>query len=380
MRYRTMTRSAPGLRHAPWFVALVLITFAAIAPRAEAAFPGRDGKLVFSVEGDILLANANGTGLEHLTSGPARDDSPSWSADGKLIVFVRNGVIHTMRANGRDLRSTRVSGRDPRWHPDRTLIVFWESEGVSTMRPDGHAVRLILKSEFAPFFFHTWRYPAWSVRGELLVSEAEADLEGTFSDVVPFDDCPFDAERAEWSPDGRMLAVMGFAAQICLTDGISGPEELQDVFATDVAWSPAGDRLAFGGAGALQIVDLEGNILRAFGFDVGAVDWQPVCTVIGTPGDDVISGTGGDDVICGLGGDDELLGLGGSDVIYAGSGNDYLGGGPGDDLLFGGFQVDSLFGHGGDDLLNGGPEVDRRCNGGSGTDRAVDCEVSFRVP
>ena len=68
------------------------------------------------------------------------------------------------------------------------------------------------------------------------------------------------------------------------------------------------------------------------------------CTIVGTPGPDVLRGTKRDDFICGLGGDDKLLGRGGDDVLQGGGGDDLLVGGPGDDVLGGGR---------GDDTLNG---------------------------
>ncbi|MDQ3663416.1 MAG: hypothetical protein M3353_01980, partial [Actinomycetota bacterium] len=46
---------------------------------------------------------------------------------------------------------------------------------------------------------------------------------------------------------------------------------------------------------------------------------QPVCTVTGTAGADVLVGTRRTDVICGLGGNDELRGVRGGDVLRGGA-------------------------------------------------------------
>jgi len=73
------------------------------------------------------------------------------------------------------------------------------------------------------------------------------------------------------------------------------------------------------------------------------------CTIVGTPGDDVLVGTSGNDVICGRGGNDVIRGLAGDDILL---------GGPGDDRLFGGPGADRLSGDQGDDVLNGGPGRD----------------------
>lgn len=363
-------------------LAIALVVWLTAAPAARASFPGSDGLLLFMSDGDLFLVRADGTGLRPLTSGTFLDEHPSWSADGKLIAFVRDGVIHTMWADGTHIRSTGVVGFSPRWYPDRTRIAFWNIEGVWTMRPSGRGRRLIFETRFGPGFEQAYRHPVYSVDGNLAVSFSEFTTDSSFVDILvesppPLNLCEFDPERADWSPDGRMLAVTGFDGTICLTDGRTATV-LPDVFSFQVAWSPEGDRLALRGG---EIIDLEGNVLGQLPLlPIQVLDWQPRCTATGTPGDDVLSGTDGDDVICGLGGDDSLFGLEGSDVVYGGSGDDYLNGGPGDDLLYGGFQADRLFGRGGDDFVSAGPGPDVRCNGGSGTDRAEGCELTARIP
>jgi Ca2+-binding RTX toxin-like protein len=62
----------------------------------------------------------------------------------------------------------------------------------------------------------------------------------------------------------------------------------------------------------------------------------PACTIVGTPGPDLIFGTQHRDVICRLGGNDLIDGMGGNDVIFGGPGNDTLNGGSGDDVIYGG--------------------------------------------
>jgi Ca2+-binding RTX toxin-like protein len=54
---------------------------------------------------------------------------------------------------------------------------------------------------------------------------------------------------------------------------------------------------------------------------------QPVATIVGTNGSDVLRGTSGPDVIAGLDGNDVIAGLGGDDIICGGRGNDKIDGG-----------------------------------------------------
>jgi len=138
-------------------------------------------------------------------------------------------------------------------------------------------------------------------------------------------------------------------------------------------------------------------------------------TIIGTPGNDVITGTPGDDVIVTGGGRDWIRARGGNDVICAGGARDFVSAGDGDDnvdtgtgrdlasggvgddtitgrasadiltgglgadILTGGLGADNLIGHDGDDHLYGGPGADT-CRGGAGTDQQATCELTLGVP
>jgi Ca2+-binding RTX toxin-like protein len=68
----------------------------------------------------------------------------------------------------------------------------------------------------------------------------------------------------------------------------------------------------------------------------------PACTIVGTPGDDVLVGTRRGDVICGGGGDDELVGRGGDDVLRGGAGRDKLVPGWGHNSVAGGDARDMV--------------------------------------
>ncbi|CAA9334868.1 MAG: Alkaline phosphatase [uncultured Nocardioidaceae bacterium] len=78
-------------------------------------------------------------------------------------------------------------------------------------------------------------------------------------------------------------------------------------------------------------------------------------TVVGTPGDDVLTGTELADSISGGGGADELFGLGGRDRLFGQAGVDVLDGGDGADSLNGGDGADVLKGGAGSDVTTLGP-------------------------
>jgi uncharacterized repeat protein (TIGR01451 family) len=114
-------------------------------------------------------------------------------------------------------------------------------------------------------------------------------------------------------------------------------------------------------------------------------------TVVGTPGDDVLTGTSEPDVVVAFGGSDTIRTGAGRDLICAGAGNDRVIGGSASDRIFGSAGGDHLLGRGGpdvikagrgNDLLKGGRGNDRlrggagfdRCVGGPGRDSIRGCE------
>src|ERR1700694_2379111 len=58
---------------------------------ASAAFPGNNGKIVFSSTRDgnyqIYVMNTDGSGQTRLTTNAARDSAPTWSPNGTKIAF-----------------------------------------------------------------------------------------------------------------------------------------------------------------------------------------------------------------------------------------------------------------------------------------------------
>jgi len=92
---------------------------------------------------DIYRVNSDGTGLRQLTDGPGVEEHPSWSPDGKRIVYsdYEKGTLWIMNADG----SGKVElgeGGNPHWSPDGKRIVhspggFWDGSGVFVMNADG---------------------------------------------------------------------------------------------------------------------------------------------------------------------------------------------------------------------------------------------------
>ncbi len=107
-------------------------------------------KIAYSANGDIYIANPDGSGAVNIT-GNARyiDVSPTWSPSGRQIAFVsdRSGTpeVYVMSSSGGNLRKVSSGGysTDPSWSPDGEVnrIAFVKVEGaeanIFTVRPDG---------------------------------------------------------------------------------------------------------------------------------------------------------------------------------------------------------------------------------------------------
>lgn len=162
-----------------------------LAPDQSPAWSPDGQRLVFSSsgtgEGDLYLVDADGSGLERLTSTEEPDLSPDWSPDGSRIVFSRNVPSGTQLwivdvATGAETPLTDPSGRDetPRWSPDGARIAFsrflFASGGeepnhdLYVMDADGSNVVQLTETPFAEID------PAWSPDGEEVVFARDDDL------------------------------------------------------------------------------------------------------------------------------------------------------------------------------------------------------------
>ena len=310
-------------------------------------------RIVFEADGDLELMRSDGSGRTPVTSGDELDGEPSWSPDGDRIVFVRedaltgNRALYLLRLGGgtpTPIAVAAISPTGPRWSPDGRTILFLADEG-------GHADLFLVD----------------------VAGGVPMNVTGTAVDESP----------AAWSPDGRRLIFTAPTESgqsgLYVMDATGANRSL--LLASDeplgaAAWSPDGGRVAVAvGGTSVLVVDVADPANRTAAdpglSGIGHLDWQPRCTVSGTPGRDVLVGTWGPDLICGLGGDDTIRGLGGADSIFGGRGADDLLGGDGKDVLVGGPGADRLEGGNGDDLLSARDQTQRNdaAGGGAGSDR-----------
>jgi hypothetical protein len=110
---------------------------------------------------ELYTINVDGSGLKRLGTTP-NSGAPAWSPDGKTIAFSCDGYsgvgveVCVMNADGTNAhRITNLSGdqTDPAWSPDGKSIAFINGGALWTMRADGSNGKQIAANGAAPAWY-----------------------------------------------------------------------------------------------------------------------------------------------------------------------------------------------------------------------------------
>ena len=263
---------------------------------------GRLGHLAYSLDGDIYVADWDGTNPVRIADGlPAVANScPSfggegtiWSPDGLHLAYRSCGTVFISDPAGHVVASFPGTGWRVSWSPDSTRVATWVggvSQTIAIYGLDGvRQVLLTLPTGFSPSGDVD---PEWSPDGaSLLIRLAppppslseltkvwELPVEGGTPRPVPADD-PRSHWQATYSPDGDRVAYSDFTAGSLVVAAVDGSQDRVLISGGGAGsypvWSPTGDRIAFDGgplpAQELGVVDVASgtvtSVANTFGTD-----------------------------------------------------------------------------------------------------------------
>jgi Tol biopolymer transport system component len=215
------------------------------APLISAWSPN-GGRIAFVARGGVWTMSATGTQLKQLTKGKGDTLAPSWSPDGKQIVFVdlaaRHGTnysLYVIGSNGRGLKKIVRGARyqnNPAWAPSGKLIMFERANALWTVKPNGRGQKRVT----------TGTSPSWSPNGKSVAFDRNGDLwtmnaNGNRAHLVI--EVPSSTAGIAWSPDGHWIAyAIADRGDVMLVhpDG-TGEKRLTDdeeLFHSEPAWQP----------------------------------------------------------------------------------------------------------------------------------------------
>jgi Tol biopolymer transport system component len=366
----------PGRRGSVGFALLASLATAAVcAAPAPAAFPvAANGDVAYhryESQFDVFKMSATGAGQVNLTNTPTGYDvSPSYSPDGRRIVFIRQAGGHNdvfvMGADGSapvDLTNTPgLDETSPVFSPDGRTIAYTSDDQVPgpvdlhLMKADGSGQHVLISTA------GTERAPDFSPDGMKILFESclggNCDIytiapDGSGLTNVSNTPAPTSEGDPAFSPDGRRIVL---ARTLGIAMGGLGVMNADGTGASNItlsnspenapSFSPDGRLIIYSarppGDGTTDVLtrNADGsnpvNLTNTFGLreESPAWEWDFVCggrpaTIVGTDSGEKLKGTKGADVIVANGGNDRIKGLGGSDRICGGAGRDRVAGGKG---------------------------------------------------
>ena len=217
-------------------------TLLALTPRAEAAFPGHNGRIAFlgGLENEeIFDMGPDGSNRRNLTNNPAEDFTPAYSPDGRRIAFgsfrtwdpaagggiENSGELYIMDADGSDVRRVTfnaLADGHPAWSPNGERLVFARAERQALpdegLPPTDLWIVNLNNGQERRLTNTPQTYdlgPQWSPDGQHIAFESEANEPGNADvytirpngrDLRRLTHTPaFDGEP-NYSPDGQRIA------------------------------------------------------------------------------------------------------------------------------------------------------------------------------
>jgi Tol biopolymer transport system component len=327
-----MRTRAPALQAAKLVASLASVVAAAVlASPAEAAYPGVAGPIAYSkVEtseaayegtGGIFVHGPRASDAPRQLTNDPQDEKPSYSANGRLIVFSGNRDpltptspfgppgrhIYVMKNNGggvRQITSGDFYDSNPCFSPNGKLVVF-DRAGVGLNRTshifsvnvDGSGLRRLTNEEGSD------SDPVFAPSGKVIVFVSNRKSSGSKDRSNIFAMRPngsrlrllIGGRRSEYDPDispnGRSVAFASnsrgkFGIYISRISGRHVRPLRESQGASSPSWAPDGKHIAFldGGSESSSV-----DVMRADGrryskvFDSGGTEEEGFGTTVGAP-------------------------------------------------------------------------------------------------
>jgi Tol biopolymer transport system component len=251
-----------------------------VEPATPPPSPARVGSLAYGVDGDIYVADWDGSNAVLIADGrPPNEcgagdwspgeywgEGPIWSPDGRYLAYRHTNCevpgdarwqVVISDPEGNVVAEFPGEGWDISWSPDSSRVAVWVDlfETIGVFGVDGERQALLA---VPPGMLQGGDYdPMWLPDGQSLLVPHTL--------VVPIDgSTPYHLPSADrrtynltYSPDGSRVAYLANRSLVVAEADGSNPQVVFDDGGRPV-WSPTGDRIAFtsGRANELRVLDV----------------------------------------------------------------------------------------------------------------------------
>jgi Tol biopolymer transport system component len=232
---------------------------------------GKDGRIVFSKllggKCQIVITDEYGNNIQNLSKSNTNDYEPSWSFDGRHIVFTsdRNGNgtldVYIMDADGynqRQITNNKVWEYSPCFSPDGKKLIFTRATNIIQVPnpppPDFKIYTVDIDGSNERYLIDGYE-AKWSPDGKKIVFCKDTNI------IIMDTDCKSQVKIAglsdypSWSPDGKQLAFRSIDGEIykidsdgnnivLLTKRIDNVKKIMNN-AVNPSWSPDGRYIIF---------------------------------------------------------------------------------------------------------------------------------------
>ncbi len=254
---------------------------------------------------DIYVVDTNGDNLTRLTSSPAHELYPSWSPDGRELVFQTNeggdmelAIVNLKTKTVRALTKNECGDWGPVWSKDGQWIVFYSNcdgeenaREIYKIRPDGSGRKQLTKTSGQ----NNW-FPAWSPDGKQITFTSNRTGKYHIYSMEADGDNQQDLVSgcvSYYSPDGSQILYGVYcndtdALWVMEADGSNQRTLVSGRECKNAMWSPDGTKIVFqetqtgaDGPFAIFIMELSDPApqdwfkLLDYNLNAGSPAWQP---------------------------------------------------------------------------------------------------------